>query len=108
MIVGQAQLDLARHGRLQALAALVLGARSEIRDLEIFALGAALGASPAERAELARPKADQARDTWHWAAELNADRPLDGRPADCGGPHPRPYCLCLACHAAGVPDLEGA
>jgi hypothetical protein len=99
VIVGQVQQDLARHGRLFALAALVLGQHSEVRDMEIIALGGIVFPQP-EKSVRRRLVPDNV--TWQMAAEIFADRPMAGRLPDCGNPHPQRYCLCLACVAARV------
>lgn len=78
VIVGQCMVDLARHGRLQALAALVLNTRAEIRDMQQFAELAHFGrglALQAARADAAGVL-DRRLQTWRQAADIfgrNAD-----------------------------------
>ena len=67
-IATRARFDLARHGRLFALAALVLNERAAARDAEVFALlrCGVFNASDAIRAQLARD--DGENSTWAEAA----------------------------------------
>jgi hypothetical protein len=66
IIVGQARRDLAKHGRLQALAALVLSEQAEIRDLEIFSLLAPGGLAP----RMASSHAIPAPGLWEMVREI--------------------------------------
>ncbi len=68
VIVGQAMQDLAKRGRLQALAALVLGARQEVRDYDYMLL-LALHGEP-QKAVRARLEQDRRYDLWRMAGEI--------------------------------------
>lgn len=68
VIVGQAMQDLARHGRLFALAALVLNAKAEIRDMQLMAELAPGGL--VEKAVRAQLVPDRSLETWRQVGRI--------------------------------------